>query len=273
VYHTCFAANIRLVLDVEVQAGNQTASSYAQPEFWKYIQSLPVEARPGFVRGDCGWGTEKMMTEAEAGNIAYLFKLKQTSNVKRLIEQAFSREDWAPAGQGWTGVEAKLKLQGWSRERRVIVLRRRIGEDLEAAEKKRLGDATIDRQRALGFVETAKGGPLYEYAVLVTSLPEEILALGQHYRDRADAENNFDELKNQWGWSGFTTHDLKRCQIMARIIATVYNCSCSTWASKPPAAARRRLRSPACTPRLDRCVRLCKRSARSWPAYVMLRSS
>ena len=46
VYHTYFTANIRLVLDVEVQAGNQTASSYAQPEFWKYIDSLPAEARP-----------------------------------------------------------------------------------------------------------------------------------------------------------------------------------------------------------------------------------
>ena len=68
-----------------------------------------------------------------------------------------------------------------------------------------------------------KVGELYEYAVLVTSLPDEILALGQHYRDRADAENNFDELKNQWGWTGFTTHDLRRCQIMARIIALVYN--------------------------------------------------
>ena len=36
-------------------------------------------------------------------------------------------------------------------------------------------------------------------------------------------ENNFDELKNQWGWGGFTTHDRKRCQTMARINALVYN--------------------------------------------------
>jgi hypothetical protein len=34
---------------------------------------------------------------------------------------------------------------------------------------------------------------------------------------------NFDELKNQWGWSGYTTHDVKRCEIMARIIALIYN--------------------------------------------------
>ena len=38
-----------------------------------------------------------------------------------------------------------------------------------------------------------------------------------------DAENGFDELKNQWGWGGFTTRDLKRCQHMARLIALIYD--------------------------------------------------
>lgn len=63
----------------------------------------------------------------------------------------------------------------------------------------------------------------YEYAVLVTSTQYEILTLAQLYRDRADAENNFDELKNQWGWGGFTTQDLARCRLMARMVALVYN--------------------------------------------------
>jgi len=63
----------------------------------------------------------------------------------------------------------------------------------------------------------------YEFAVLVTSLKDDIDIIAQHYRDRADSENVFDELKNQWGWQGFTTHDLKRSQIMARIIALIYN--------------------------------------------------
>ena len=45
----------------------------------------------------------------------------------------------------------------------------------------------------------------YEYAVLVTNTDYEILSLGQLYRDRADAENAFDELKNQWGWGGLST--------------------------------------------------------------------
>jgi len=51
----------------------------------------------------------------------------------------------------------------------------------------------------------------------------EALALTPRWDDRADCENVFDELKNQWGWGGFTTHDLKRCRLAARMVALVYN--------------------------------------------------
>ncbi len=55
------------------------------------------------------------------------------------------------------------------------------------------------------------------------SLTGEILTLAQIYRDRAASENSFDELKNHWGWGGFTTQDLKRCRFMARLTALMYN--------------------------------------------------
>jgi hypothetical protein len=58
---------------------------------------------------------------------------------------------------------------------------------------------------------------------LVTSLDSEILTLGQLYGDRADCENGFDELKNQWGWGGFTTQDLTRCRLFAGMVALIYN--------------------------------------------------
>src|ERR1019366_10694322 len=48
---------------------------------------------------------------------------------------------------------------------------------------------------------------LWEYAVLVTNSGYALESMAQLYRDRADAENGFDELKNQWGWGGFTTQD------------------------------------------------------------------
>jgi hypothetical protein len=36
-------------------------------------------------------------------------------------------------------------------------------------------------------------------------------------------QTDIDELKNQWGWGGFTTHDLGRCRLAARLVALFYN--------------------------------------------------
>jgi hypothetical protein len=54
VYQTYFIAAIRVVLDVEVQAGNQTASNYAQPGLWAWLDRRPREQWPELVRGDIG---------------------------------------------------------------------------------------------------------------------------------------------------------------------------------------------------------------------------
>jgi hypothetical protein len=219
VYHSYFVGGLRLVLDVEVQAGNQTAPVYAQPGLWKFIDGLPTQNRPALLRGDCHWGSEKMMLGAEQRCLAYLFKLRQTKNVTKLIERLIDGSGWEEAGQGWQGVSCELQLQGWSRARRVVVLRRRVREKKADSSPEQAGAA----QLILKGTELMHHGVLYEYAVLVTSLSLGVLSVAQLYRDRGDAENNYDELKNQWGWSGYTTHDHQRCAIMARIIALIYN--------------------------------------------------
>jgi hypothetical protein len=225
-YHSYFVANIRMVLDMEVQAGNQTAPLYAQPELWAFVDGLAERNRPVFLRGDSHWGAEKAMLGAEQRGLRYLFKLKQSTNVKKLIGQIFPKEEWMEAGQQWQGREDVLRLSGWTKERRVVVLRRplKIQATAEAATVgKKKSKRKAAKQLTLDLPELTYQGIQYEYAVLVTSLTDEVRTVAQHYRDRGDAENNFDELKNQWGWAGFTTHDRKRCQIMGRIIALVYN--------------------------------------------------
>ena len=219
VLHTYFMANTRLVLDVEVGCGNETAAKYSMPGLWRYLDALPRPAWPRFLRGDCAFGNERDMNDAEQRHLPYLFKLRQTSGVKNLIRQAFSHEDWKDAGQGWQGVEDSLRLSGWTAQRRVIVLRRRVkgAVALKNSTRGALGEGQLE------LAETTKDARLYEYVVLITSLTDEIATVAQHYRDRGDAENNFDELKNQWGWSGYTTRDMKRSQIMVRVIAQVYN--------------------------------------------------
>jgi hypothetical protein len=217
VYHTYTMAGLRLVLDTDVAAGNEHSSNHAAPGLWALLDRLGPECQPALLRGDSGFGTEAVMREAEQRGLPYLFKLRLTANVKRLIKRAFSKDDWRDAGQGWEGRSDSLRLVGWSRQRQVLVLRRRLKESLAVGERNDKG------QMLLGFADIGPGAEAYEYAVLVTSLEDEPLAIAQLYRDRADSENPFDELKNQWGWGGFTTRDLARCRIMARFIALIYN--------------------------------------------------
>jgi hypothetical protein len=219
-YHTYLMAGLRLVVGAEVKAGNQHTGSHSLPGLLKMLDELPAQRRPKIVRGDCGLGAHPIMAALEQRGQPYLFKLKLSKNVKRHIERIFWEAGWSDAGQGWQGKDGSLKLNGWNKPRRVIVLRRPLqGEVLIAQED--------NGQQLLGFIEAdRKSGKRitgYEYAVLVTSLDQPILSLGQLYRDRADAENAFDELKNQWGWGGFTTHDLHRCQLSARAVALIYN--------------------------------------------------
>ncbi len=52
----------------------------------------------------------------------------------------------------------------------------------------------------------------------MTNLPLEFNAwqIQQLYRDRADTENVFDELKNQWGFSGFCAKARATAELAAR---------------------------------------------------------
>ena len=75
----------------------------------------------------------------------------------------------------------------------------------------------------LAFLDIGPSEEMWEYQVLATTLGEALESFGQLYRDRGDGENVFDELKNQWGWGGFVTHDLARCRLAARLVALFYD--------------------------------------------------
>jgi hypothetical protein len=192
-YHTYLIANLRLVMDVEVEAGNRTAGKYSLPGLWRLLDQLPRAAWPWLLRGDCNFGNEAILSDCESRQLPYLFKLRQTANVKKLVQLVSTAPHWARTGPDWEAVESELQLQGWSRSRRVIVLRRKL------AQQRKRPHGNTKHPPFLPFLEVVPQAEHYEYVVLVTSLPDELGAIGQLYRDRADAENNFDELKNQWG--------------------------------------------------------------------------
>jgi hypothetical protein len=115
------------------------------------------------VRGDCGFGNEPFIRELEDRGQGYLFKLRQTKGVQRLLTRQFERTDWTqpgPIDQGWSAVEDTLQLTGWDKKRRVVILRRAIQSDL-----------ALSRNNSEGQLELLLPGQdvqPWEYAVLVT---------------------------------------------------------------------------------------------------------
>jgi hypothetical protein len=218
--HTYWVGNLRLVLGMQLRGGNQHSSSHSHAGLKQVLDDVRA-CPPALVRGDCGFGNEDTIEICEKRNQRYLLRLKKTANVKRLIQRLFNRQDWTQAtalSQGWQAIEEQLQLKGWTKARRVVVLRRKIKRDVAVTKDQN------SKQMLLALSDDVQTDTqLWEYTVLVTDSTHDLSAIGQLYRDRCDCENGFDELKNQWGWGGFTTQDMQRSQTTAQAVALIYN--------------------------------------------------
>ena len=154
-----------------------TGRRAAAPSLWALLERLGREHWPCLVRGDKDWGSEGNMASCEGAGLDYLFKLRLTKGARRLAERLMARDEWEVAGQGWSGIEAALRLQGWSRARRVVVLRRRLPGAVALTR-------SDDGQGDLFWADAQPGTGIWEFAVLATSLDLEVLSVAQLYRDQ-----------------------------------------------------------------------------------------
>lgn len=204
------------MLDVEVQGGKAGGAKHSLPRLRQLIERLAREERPALVRGDNAFGNERVMLKMEGIGQRYLFEPRQSAGVKRLIEKQWRHGDWQSVGHGFDAVQSQLQLTGWRCARCVAVLSRRVKGNL-AVQTSETG------QQTLQFVGRTKHVKRWEYAVSVPTANYPLEAIAQLELDRADCENGFDELKNQWGWGGYTTHDIERCNLSARTVVLICN--------------------------------------------------
>ena len=207
----CVVAGTRLALHMEWRPGN-TVSATGCIEAMEKVWSHPdVRGCLKLNRRDIGFAQEKIMAwheEAEVARPRYLFKLRLTKNVKR----ALARIPWPMwEGQPTVGMEqyaeTMVELTGWSRPRRVIFLRK-------------MKPANPTAQDAFWGMDKE------EVSAYVTDLPPQEATPAQiviAYRQRADAENVFDELKNQWGFAGFCSAKAAVSEMAARLVLLTYN--------------------------------------------------
>jgi hypothetical protein len=202
-------AGTRLCPAYRFRAGN-TVSATQWHEAMGDAQRWLGDRQVWLNRGDLGFGQEKVMHwhEQEEQRPKFLFKLKLTKGVRAALHQVADSQWQGPENVGaWQVAEGHLRLQGWTSERRVVFARQTQGD--------------IPSEKSGEFWTRRK----HEFAVYVTNLPETYNGwqIQQLYRERADAENVFDELKNQWGFSGFCAKSRATTELAARLMLVVYN--------------------------------------------------
>lgn len=222
-YHSFWVGHLRLCLGVQVRPGNESAGSYGLDPLMEWFDRTPSAQWPEFVRGDIGYGTQTWMLELELRGLLFLFKIKQSAKVKELIGLCEMKEEWEDAGGGWQCCQSQLQLTGWDRSRRFVVYRRaHVRKNKKAKTLKALeGPCGQGEFEDLEVLE--ENSIFYEYAVYVTNLEYPAKQIRSLYNPRGDNENCYDEMKNHWGWGGFTLRDLARSELMAQLVALIYN--------------------------------------------------
>ena len=207
----CVVAGTRLALHMEWRPGKAVSATAWQEAMEKIWTHPDVRVRLKLNRGDIGFAQEKIMAwHEEPGKERphFLFKLKLTKNVKR----ALARIPWPMwDGQPTVGMEqiaeTEVKLEGWSSSRRVIFIRTMKPANPSAQDM----FWGTGQEEVAAYVTSLPAG---------TATPAQVIML---YRKRADAENVFDELKNQWGFSGFCSKKAVVSEIAARVLLLTYN--------------------------------------------------
>ena len=227
VYHSYFVANLRISLGVEVRPGKEHGAALGMPGLWEMLEKLPRSHWPTFARADCAYGNEGIMLGFEQRGLPYLFKLRRTPKVKTLVQMLLGQgARWRDAGEGWEAIEASIRLSGWSKTRRLVLVRESPAQAPVGDKARRRRDPHA-MKGAQGAGWDSQATPWSgKIAVLVTSLDEQsypTVCMPGLYRNRGDAENVYDELKNQWGWNGYTTRQLAPSRIMANLGALFYN--------------------------------------------------
>lgn len=204
-------AGLRMCLTVNVRPGNVHSANGILDVMNELLDRLPENKRPFAIRADIGFCNNTILKwfEEKHNRPFYVFKLKKTS---RVMEAIHSISDAVWDGVASFGAmqitEVSLKLTGWESARRVVLGRRLISKQ-----------SPEESGTLFGICK-------YEYSAIVTNLsPSQFEAwqVVEFYQNRADCENIFDELKNQWGLSGFCADHMNVTELAARFNVLSYN--------------------------------------------------
>jgi hypothetical protein len=179
-------AEVPLVLHGWLRSGNSGAARGVVAFLREALALWPAGWSVRTVRADSGFFEDALLTFLEERQLPYGVVARLTTQLKR---KAAAIRDWQALDAHYAVGEFRAQLQGWSTERRFVVLRELVREDKEA-----VGRKLIDV-------------PGYTFRLWVTNRPDPPLELWRDYNGRATIEQRIEELKNDLGADDLCTQN------------------------------------------------------------------
>jgi len=153
-------------------------------------------------RADSGFFDDKLLSLLEQRLLPYIVVARLTLWVKRAAQRV---EQWTILDDDYAVGEFQLRLHGWDRERRFVVIREQVREGRDS-----VGRKLIDV-------------PGYTFRVFVTSCADPPEEIWRGYNRRADMENRIAELKHDLGADGFCLKQFFATEAAFRAVLLLFN--------------------------------------------------
>lgn len=190
------------VVHAWLRSGNTGSARGAEAFLEETLALLPAGLNIPFLRADSGFGIEPFLRKVEEKSFLYAIAARFT---KGLQNQVANVPFWRDLEPGIAVAETVFQAQGWSRARRIVLVRQR--------EK----DKDFVRGREL-FDD-----PAYLYQAIVTNRTESPEDIWRFYRKHADIENQIRELKWDYGIDGFCQKKFFPTEAAFRLVCVTYN--------------------------------------------------
>ena len=185
-----------------LRSGNTSSARGAEVFLDETLALLPTGTSIKSLRADSGFGLEPFLKRVEDKGLEYAISARFTKGLKNLVAGV---KDWRELEPGIAVSEVMFQAQGWSRARRVVLVRQHA-KDRDFIRGKELFD-----------------DPAYLYQGILTSRADAPEETWRFYRGHAVIENQIRELKWDYGIDGFCQKKFFATEAAFRLVCVTYN--------------------------------------------------
>lgn len=184
-----------------LRSGNTTSARGAEAFLDETLALLP-EGAIRHVRADSGFGIESFLSKVESKGLGYTIVARFTSGLKNLVGGV---QEWRELEPGISVSEVQFQAHGWTRSRRVVLVRQRKKE------------RDFIRGRELFDF------PGYLFQAILTNRTDASEEVWRFYRGHAEVESRIRELKWDYGIDGFCQKRFFPTEAAFRLVCVTYN--------------------------------------------------